>query len=364
MKYRFYTKTRAAWDAMYREIASAQKSIYWECYILMDDTRRHDFYQLLQRKARSGVAVKVVVDSIGMFWGWQNRHLKESLERSGVEVLYFNRLVPWWNPVRMRNWWFTRNHRKVLVVDERVGFLGGVNVGHAYARWFDLHVRLEGAIVQHLLRSFARSYEICGGTEPAVLTLRHKRMRGGWLHRAKSYYLAHVPGAGSSHLQRLYQRSFDRAKDSITIVTPYFIPHGWFLEGLARARARGVRVRVLLPKDPREKFFSLINRLSACQAQRRGIDVRFSKSSSMNHSKAMLIDESEAMIGSTNIDANSIDNNFEANIVFRRRDMVRELSRIIRQWSDATTGINVRTVHRGIVHRVLERFVNILQPYL
>ncbi len=362
MKYKFFTKTEKAWDAMYQEISNAQHSIYWECYILMDDTREHHFYDVLERKARSGVAVKIVIDSIGMFWAWPQRARAQQLERAGVEVLYFNRLIPWWNPVRMRNWWFTRNHRKVLIVDERVGFLGGVNVGHQYRRWLDLHVRLEGAIVAHLLRSFSRSYQICGGNDPAILDIGSRRRSRYWVGRAKAYYVAHAPGGGS-HLRRLYQKMFAGAKKSITIVTPYFMPHEWFLKSLEQAHARGVRVRVLLPKNP-GKFLSLANILYACQASRRGIDVRFSRNKGMNHSKAVLIDESEGMVGSTNIDANSIDNNFEANVVFRRRDMVERLSHIIRQWSRSTTGVKVSALHRGISHRLLERGFRLLHPYL
>ncbi len=365
MKYRLYSKTERAWDAMYEAIANAQHSIYWECYILLDNTKTHEFYQLLEKKAREGVRVRIVIDSIGTFWRWSLSRVQRSLQASGAEIYFFNRLVPWWNPVRLRNWWFMRNHRKVLIVDERVGFLGGVNVGEEFRQWLDIHVRVEGVIVRHLLRSFAYSYRISGGLDPVVLRLQRTAINNRWRRKAQSMYLAFSPiRTPSNRIRKIYEGMFAKAQKRITIVTPYFMPHGWFLEGLERARARGVDVRVLLPNDPRSRFVAVINRLYVCQAVRRGITVEYARGTRMNHTKALLIDDQEGMVGSANIDANSMDNNFEANVVFRRRDMVLRLKNIIRRWSKGAQSVQSRSLHEGIVHRLLERGVLFLHPYL
>ncbi len=350
---------------MYTEIANAQSSIYWECYILLNNTRTHEFYELLQQKARAGVRVRVVIDSIGTFWNWKLSIVRRTLESSGAEIFYFNRLIPWWNPVRLRNWWFMRNHRKVLIVDERVGFLGGVNIGEEFRQWFDLHVRVEGSIVKHLLRSFAYSYRVAGGSDPQVLRLRRARILRQKRTRSQSAYVAFSPlRAPSARIRHIYERMFARAKSRITIVTPYFMPHRWFLESLERAKARGVDVRVLLPQDPSSRWVTLVNTLYACNAIQRGIRVEYGESISMNHSKAVLIDDREGMIGSANIDANSIDNNFEAGVVFRRRDMVVRLKNIIKRWSKGARSLRSESMHEGFVHRLLERGALLLQPYL
>ena len=367
MKYRFYTKTERAWDAMYEAINQAQSSIYWECYILLNNTSTHEFYTLLEQKARAGVRVRVVIDSIGTFWNWKLWSVRRSLESAGAEIFYFNRLFPWWNPVQLRNWWFMRNHRKVLIVDERVGFLGGVNIAEEFRQWFDLHVRVEGSIVKHLLRSFAYSYRVSGGTDPEVLRFRRAPILRLKNSRLQSSYLPFSPlRAPSARIRHIYERMFARAKKRITIVTPYFMPHRWFLESLQKAKDRGVDVRVLLPLDPQSRWVTLVNTLYACQAIQRGITVEYGKNDgiSMNHSKAVLIDDREGMIGSANIDANSIDNNFEANVVFRRRDMVIRLKNIIRRWSKGARSLRRESMHAGFVHRLLERGALLLQPYL
>jgi len=344
---------------MLQAIANAKTSIYWECYIILDDTPAHRFFEVLAQKAREGLNVKIVIDSYGVFWDTMSG-VEEKLRKAGVEVLYFHSLVPWWNPVRFRNWWFMRNHRKVLIVDERIGFVGGVNVGEEFRKWFDLHMRVEGAMVKQLLRSFARTYCSSGGKSRVLRSLATKQPL--LIDRAKAYYFAHAPTARRSQLRTYYMNAFKTAKERITIVTPYFMPHRWFLDALSQARARGVRVEVILPQQSENGLVTRINQFFACQAAHRGITVLLFEK--MNHAKAVLVDGVEGMIGSSNIDANSFDNNWEANVVFQRRDMVKALERIIGRWKQSAHDFRCLPHHGGLVNRLMKGLVGALHSFM
>src|SRR3989344_8687832 len=173
MQYRFYTITEKAWQAMLEAIKGAQRSIYLETYIFEDDLTSRRFLDVLNEKSRQGIVVKIIIDSIGSFW-FRSKTKKE-LEKSGVEVLFFSPLIAWRNPYYLiRKFWFYRTHRKILVVDEEIGFLGGVNIGQKFAQWLDLHIQLTGPVVRHLVKSFRRSYRFCGGKDPKVLYTKIK----------------------------------------------------------------------------------------------------------------------------------------------------------------------------------------------
>ena len=145
-----------AWDAMMRAILGAKKSVFWELYIFLDDEAGKPFFDALEQKAKSGVDVKLVVDAIGSFWLSKKR--TESLRLAGVDLQFFSE-----RSKKYRGWWkrlISRTHRKILIVDEQIGFIGGVNVSQEMKEWLDIQVRVEGKIVNSLLRSFAKSYTI------------------------------------------------------------------------------------------------------------------------------------------------------------------------------------------------------------
>ncbi len=130
---------------MYNAIASAESSVYLEMYIFLNDTfPSHNFYELLGAKAEQGVNVKIIIDAFGS--ATTPYAELEKLRKRGAEVIVFNE-------------WFRRTHRKVVIVDEKIGFIGGVNIGQQFVHWLDLHVMVTGRVVEGLIGSFAKSYK-------------------------------------------------------------------------------------------------------------------------------------------------------------------------------------------------------------
>lgn len=328
----------------------AKKFIYWESYILLDDTPRYDFFEILKRKVREGVAVKVIVDGFGSWW--LRSGAKEELARAGGEILVFNRLWP-----------FPRTHRKILIVDGQMGFLGGVNVAKVFENWLDLQIELRSpALIRHFLRSFARAYNKAGGKDPQVLAYdRPPRRMRRTSERARVWFLDHWPVKGKNLLRKYYRERINRARESVVIVTPYFVPHRWLRETLTRAIARGAEIKVLIPRETDGLIPNLANYIFAGLNSPSGI--RFFLAPQMIHAKALLIDGREGLIGSNNIDAQSFDYNIESSIVFERKDIVGNFRKILEEWERTAERFDpVR--HLRWYHRALAGLFKLLQPIL
>ncbi len=297
---------------MYSAIEAAQSSVYLEMYIFLNDTfPSHNFYDLLGRKAEQGVNVKIIIDAFGSATAPYAE--LERLRSRGAEVIVFKE-------------WFRRTHRKVLVVDEKVGFLGGVNIGQQYIHWLDLHVMVTGRVVEGLIGSFAKSYRKSGGKDARLI----KRLTRSRLAGTKTWIYDHIPGAKKNLLGSYYRDHIRSAAETIQIISPYFIPNPSIVIELERALARGVKVEVILPEHSDPQVADLAHRIFVRALYPKGAEFFFTRS--MMHAKALIIDGKEAVIGSQNLDGLSYNYNMETGVLFQRKDMIRDLQRIIVGW--------------------------------
>ena len=299
---------------MLSAISGAQKSIYLEMYVFQNDTTGYDFLSVLEKKAREGVSVILVLDSFGSYDLSSSSVL--ALRNAGAEVLFFSS-------------WFRRLHRKILIIDENVVFLGGVNIGGAYAPWKDLQARVTGRrILSSSLRSFARVYKECGGKRAELLTRIGKKPI---FRKARTWFIEHGIGERLLEIREHYEENIGKAEHSITLVTPYFFPRRWLLARLHEAILRGVRVEIIVPKDTDNGW--IMNRINYFQL------AFFTKlgavgylTEEMNHAKVLLVDDSVGMVGSGNLDPLSFGWNAEAGVFFTRPAMVRDLRKILEEW--------------------------------
>jgi cardiolipin synthase len=344
-QHKFYTNSESAWSAMIFAIKQASKSIYWEIYILEDDTSaEYNFFQALIDKARSGVKVRIVLDGFGSIG--LNSDTVEKLRQAGGEVLFFNS-------------WFRRIHRKVLIIDENQAFVGGVNVGQKYIKWLDLHIRLTGKkIVRSLLKSFSRSYFYCGGTDSYLLSLRAESN----VRKTNIWLLENFPWMGKLMLRPYYKEQIALAKKRVVLVTPYFVPHRWLIHALQMAQARGVSVEVIIPQNTDVGLIKFANHVFVSSLNKSGI--KFYMTKDMIHAKAILVDDRVGLVGSNNIDSLSFDINAEAGISFERKEMVRDLKNIIDIWKGDSTLFKHNGEYEGWYYKIIEKFVRLIQPIL
>ena len=312
MKYTFYTTSEKAWDGMLAAISGAQHSIYCEMYIFVDNTPDHGFFDMLARKAQEGVRVRMIIDALGST-ELKSSAIKHALE-AGVELLFFS-------------YWLKHTHKKILVVDEKIAFVGGVNIHTLFKKWNDLQVRVKGPIVKSIICSFARTYKLCGGADLSVLAWNNKKTK---LSKAKLLILEHWQPESRLLVKKYYQEAIRNAHKSITLVTPYFAPQRWLIGALHQAILRGVAVHILLPEYTDLRYMNRVNYFYMHRLHSLGAVIHLSQK--MNHAKAMLIDDAEGMVGSQNIDPLSFQYNVEAGIFFREETMVKRLKEIIKEW--------------------------------
>jgi len=237
LQYQFHTDTTQAWDAMLHACSDAQTSIYLEEFILAPDTIGTAFVDVFIRKAQEGLTVKLILDWYGckeLKWSEQYQRLVDG----GVEVAFFR--PPSWKWLFKNPNLFPRDHRKLLIIDEHVTFVGGVCIYDDITHWRDTMVELSGSITQQFLHIFNRMWEKIEGDETTITA--HP---GFETHTGFSVY-ANAPDSDESHFTDALIEQMEGATNSIKLATPYFTPGSKLLPALEAALARGVKVEILL----------------------------------------------------------------------------------------------------------------------
>ncbi|MCF7834109.1 MAG: phosphatidylserine/phosphatidylglycerophosphate/cardiolipin synthase family protein [Candidatus Pacebacteria bacterium] len=313
MRYKLYTKTEKAWDAMFHTIKRARHSIFLEMYIFSDDTN-YDFINLLKQKSQEGVRVKMILNSFKSI-SFLTPATLEKLQSAGVEILFFKDLLRY-------------THRKILIVDKKIAFVGGINIYNFFKKWDDLQIKLDGRIVTRILSSFAKVYRLSSGKDVDVLKYEKEHYKD---NKGKFGFIEHIPPKDSFTLSKYYKDKIEFAKKSILITTPYFMPRGWIRRSLIRASKRGVKIDFIIPQDATSpKLANLPNYLYMRKLHKYGIN--FFLVGDMVHSKMMLVDGVEGILGSQNIDILSFDFNMESGIFFSDKKIMKELTDIAEVW--------------------------------
>ncbi len=311
MNYEFFTNSEKAWESMFETIKGAKKSIYLQMYIFQNDMVEFNFFHLLKEKAQEGLRVKLIIDSFGSS-ELKNSSIRE-LEEAGVEVLSARHLLH-------------RMHKKILVVDERIAFIGGVNF-HQIARfWNDLMVRIKGHLVKKIVLSFVKSYFHVGGKDPVLLGKNNRDKKTNM----NTGIIENSPVRRKFRLKKIYGKYLNGAESKITLMTPYFLPKRWIRTALRKAVSRGVSVEILVPKNTEHFIVDRVNYFYIYKLSKAG--VKFYIEENMNHAKAVIIDDKEAMVGSQNLDFLSFDFNSEVGIFFKDAEIIAQLSEIVKGW--------------------------------
>jgi len=344
MSYRLYTTSVKAWDAMIEAIDQAQKSIYIEMYIFLGDTTEsHDFIGKLKQKAAEGVKIVIVADAFGS--SDLSKETVTGIRESGIEFIFFSH-------------WLRHIHRKILIVDEKIAFIGGVNIGKLFIEWSDLQLKISGTMVGKILKSFAYTYGMSGGKDEKILIFREGKL-GTML---KSQLIENWPIKNIYSLKNHYVEKITGAITSIKIITPYFTPPRWLISLLDDALRRKVRVEVLIPEKVDWKIFTSLNYRYINNLYPLGI--KFYLTKNMNHSKLLIIDDEEALIGSQNIDPLSFELNYEAGIFLKEKKLAQKLSGIFEEWKNNSVEFEPKNYKMRAIDYVVLAITKILPPIL
>lgn len=297
-----------AYPAMLRAIESADDCIHLSTYIFESNQSGRDFAQALAAARERGVAVRVLVDGAGEYY---NRPaIRHQLRRAGVRVERFlpPRLFPP-NPVIN-----LRNHRKLLIVDGSVGFVGGMNIGdrHLLERpdhrtgIRDIHFRVEGPVTTQLDAVFLDDWEFVTGERPTPRTTAPEGASGTALGRT----LVDGPNEDLHRLTMVLVGAVAAARSHIAIMTPYFLPPRELVAALQAAAVRGTRVDIILPGHNNLPFMHWASRNMLWELVKWGVGVYY-QPGPFDHTKLIVVDHHYTQVGSANLDARSLRLNFE-----------------------------------------------------
>ena len=297
--------------SMLDAIRSAQHTITFETYIYWSGTIGREFADALIERARFGVRVHVMLDWWGSD-GIEDLQL-ENMKAAGIEVRRYN--PPRLNSLgRMNN----RTHRKLLVVDGKLGFIGGVGIadpwrGHAQdpEHWRDTHFRVEGPVVTQMQSAFLDNWiAVTGRVLHGTEYLPPQGAEGSYT----AQMFTSSPGGGAESAQFMYLMSIAAARSTVRLSMAYFVPDNIAVNTIVAARKRGVRVQMIVPGAHSDR--AILRRASRFEwgpLLRAGVEVH-EYQPTMYHCKVMIVDELWTSVGSTNFDSRSFSVNDEANL--------------------------------------------------
>jgi len=345
--------------AILRDIRAAKSTITFAQYLYEGGSIAREIAQAFAERGRAGVKVHILLDDHGS--GSAPAEIIDIMKQGGCEVEYFRRIeaegiiFPW--KLLRYNY---RSHRRVLVIDGKIGFTGGYGISDAWTgdgrtpdHWRDTNVRVEGPVVIFLQAAFAESWlETTGiaiGGENYFPRLDPVGNITGQIVKSS-------PSGGSFQNYMLFLLSINSAKKSILITNPYFIPDDVMTEALVKAAGRGVRVEILLPGKIDSQLTYTASRSHYGPLLLGGIHVYEYKASLM-HAKTIIVDSVWATIGSTNFDNRSFALNQEINLTVYNREIAQRLERIFAddlKYAERVTYEQWQS--RSLYERVMEMF--------
>jgi len=363
----------AFFPAMLDAIRSAEKSVTLETYIYWKGETGHEFTEALAERAAAGVKVLVIIDAMGSsFIDAFGRPLIERddvqrLDRAGVRLALYHSLK--WMDLRSAQWLNNRTHRKFLVVDGRVAFMGGAGIGDEWRgnaqdehHWRDTHYRITGPVVSQIQGAFMDNWMDSTGE---VLTDEDffPPLSGAGDVKAQVFKTS-FRGENES-MPLMYLLSIAAASDSIRIGTPYFVPDRLTIQALLEARERGVDVRIIVPGPiTDETFVRHVSRSSWGDLLRAGVRI-YEYQPTMYHCKLMIVDGLWTSVGSSNLDPRSFVLNCEANLDVLDANFAREQARI---FDDDLTRCKEVTYddwrNRPLDDRIMELFAPVVGPQM
>lgn len=313
------------YDQIEAAIRAAHSHVHLEYYIFQADQTGQRFRDLLIEKARQGIHCRLLLDFLGC-WRLPRRFV-QPMKDAGVQVAFCLPVVPW------RSRWRAnfRNHRKIVVVDGKIGFTGSQNIGdeyrgrkrRKYGPWRDTHLRIVGPGVRDLQDVFARDWYYT--TKKSLLDDRHFPHT----EAAGNHVVQVVPSGPDQREDVMHQLLFaavSAARESISIITPYFVPDRAMILALRSAAYRGIQVRLLIPACSDHRVVLWAGRSFYNDLIGSGVQI-YEHDHTMLHSKVMVIDRSWAMVGSANVDERSFRVNFELTTILYSSDLADELYR-------------------------------------
>ena len=355
-----FTNGKDKFDALKKDISTARQYILIQYYIFSDDKIGQEIAQLLIDQARKGVKVCVIYDHVGSLHT-KNRFFKR-MRKAGVKIYPFFKVT--FPPFGTRiNW---RNHRKICVIDGKVGYIGGMNIADRYVEgdklgtWRDTHLRVTGTAVTSLLFSFAVDWNFMGQPliDSEVVEI------GKPVGDMGIQLMTSGPTSQWSNVAMMFHHAIVNSKKRVYLQTPYFLPTEGLLKALCAAALAKVDVRIMIPRRSYSRTMTYASCSYITECLRAGIKFYF-YDGGMLHSKTLVIDDEFSSVGSTNFDFRSFEHNFESNLFIYSRELNSKMADIFMQDLNQSTRVFPSEWKKRPRHvKIAESLLRLLSPIL
>ena len=309
---------------LFEDIRQAKQSVHLEYFNFRNDSIASLLFDILREKRKEGVEVRAVFDEFGNDSNNQplkKKHL-EKLHADSIEIYEFDPIrFPWINHV------WPRDHRKIVVIDGRIAYTGGMNVADYYVvgseqvgEWRDMHCRIEGSAVNELQKIFVRFWKKLSKenlTDP-------KYFQGTKAGNKMVGIVNREPHTSNEITRRFFVNVLDNAKDSVKIINPYFMPTNKVMKALKRCAERGVKMDILISAKYDEPLTPDIVMYNMKKLIKRGVNV-WRYRPGFHHSKIMMVDGKFCTVGSTNLDARGLRYDYEVNALIMDEETTKKL---------------------------------------
>lgn len=346
----FFNSGESIFDDIKNEIKQAKSYIYMEFFIISKGKLWDEILELLKVKVKENVKITLIYDDFGSSNLPYN--YKKQLKSYGIDAYNFNPMKPHLN--FQMNY---RNHRKIIVIDGKVGYTGGINIGdeyvniiHPFGHWQDAGIKLEGEAVQALALGFLDQLRFHTKDENQIdYTPVYKP---DFKSQSVIIPFFDAPLDKEYTTKNIYMQMIHNATSSIDIVTPYLILDYELLAALKFAVSSGVKVNVIIPYIPDKRIVYMVSESYAKELSNHGINVYKFKPGFI-HSKMMVVDQKEALIGTVNLDYRSLYLHFENSVYLKNDPSIKDMKDHFRELIEQS--INIKDLkHPNLIYKFLQ----------
>lgn len=353
-----YNNGQDKFTQLLKDIKDAKKYIYLQYYLVKDDCISKKVIETLIGRLKEGVEVKYLIDGMGSLR--TNKKIFESYKKVGGKLEIF--LPPSFFKINYRN------HRKLVVIDGNIGYIGGLNVGDEYlgknkkfGDWRDMHIRLEGNIVIKLKERFIMDWNF---TSKEKIKIEEKYSPNLEDEEIEVDIISSGPDTRWSNIHHNYLRMISIAKKSIYIETPYFVPDESILENLRVASLNGIDVKIIVPSKGDHPFVYSANLSYLRELLECGVSCYMYKAGFL-HSKMLIVDEKYVSIGTANMDLRSFKLNFEINAFIRNKAISEIASEYFKSDIRSSERLTEKKLEEmGIIMKIKEAISRLIAPLL
>jgi cardiolipin synthase len=350
--FRYYSDPLKFYMAMLEDISQAKKSIYLEMYKFAHDVIGEKFRDAITRKSKEGLQIKLLVDA----WGTSSSGgFFAEMIRNGAEVRFFKKLKWSYNWLARHH---SRNHRKILIIDDEITYFGSANITAYSLNWRELVIRMKGPITRIFKRSFLESRRIYN-----KLYFNTKTYSGMKLFQ-DFRLMRDVPSITRQRIKKKFEDLIKSAKSEIIIETPYFLPGYMLRKYLMDASRRGVNVYIITPKQSDVTIVDVLRSKYLGLLHKSGINLRFYQPYNL-HAKLVLIDQEIFAVGSSNFDYRSFRYMHELMLFGKDKAMVEGFQQHVKETlEECETFDYPKWLRRPLFHKVFEFLLVPLRHFL